>query len=74
MALNMDDVFQKLGEATESVENEITDLLENMDTSNTKQVLELQQYMQKWSITIQTQSNTFKVIGDGIKSTVQNIR
>ena len=43
MALNMDDVFQKLGEATESVENEITDLLENMDTSNTKQVLELQQ-------------------------------
>jgi type III secretion protein F len=74
MALNMDDVFQKLGEATESVENEITDLLENMDTSNTKQVLELQQYMQKWSITIQTQSNTVKVIGDGIKSTVQNIR
>ncbi len=74
MSLNMDAIFSKLGEATQNVEDDIASHMETMDSSNTTDVLKLQQMMQKWTIATQVQSNTVKTIGDGIKSTVQNIR
>ncbi|WP_461833090.1 EscF/YscF/HrpA family type III secretion system needle major subunit [Desulfothermus sp.] len=74
MTLNLDNIYNKLGEATTSIEDEIAQHLETMDSSNTTDVLKLQQLMQKWSIATQVQSNTLKTIGEGIKSTVQNIR
>jgi len=74
MKLNMDAVFQKLGQATESVEKDMRSHMETMDAANTMDVMKLQQMMQKWTIATQVQSNTIKTIGDGIKSTVQNIR
>ncbi len=74
MSLNMDAVFSKLGQATQKVEDDIASHMETMDSSNTTDVLKLQQMMQKWTIATQVQSNTVKTIGDGIKSTVQNIR
>jgi type III secretion protein F len=74
MSLNMDAVFQKLGQATQNLEGDIAKHVESMDPSNTMDVLKMQQMMQKWTIATQVQSNTVKTIGDGIKSTVQNIR
>ena len=74
MELNMDSVFQKLGQSTESVEKEMGAHMKTMDSANTMDVMKLQQMMQKWSIATQLQSNTIKTIGDCIKSTVQNIR
>ncbi len=74
MSLNMDAVFQKLGEATQSVEDKITQQINNMDPSNTADVLKLQQLMQRWSIAVQIQTNTVKTISEGLRATVQNIR
>lgn len=74
MTLNMDAVFEKLGEATSQIEDDINSELETMDPSNTTDMLKMQQLMQKWSLAVQVQSNTTKTIGDGLKSTVQNIR
>ena len=74
MTLNLDNIYNKLGETTRSIEDDIAQHLETMDSSNTSDVLRLQQLMQKWSIATQVQSNTLKTIGEGIKSTVQNIR
>ena len=74
MALNIDAVFAKLGQATEKVGDDMADFMNTMDSSNTVDVMKLQQMMQKWSIATQVQSNTIKTIGEGIKSTVQNIR
>ena len=74
MALNMDAVFAKLGEATQNMESEIRSHTKTMDSANTTDVMKLQQMMQKWTIATQVQSNTMKTIGEGIKSTVANIR
>jgi len=74
MTLNLDNIYNKLGQTTSSIEDEIAEHLQTMDSSNTTDVLKLQQLMQKWSIATQVQSNTLKTIGEGIKSTVQNIR
>ena len=74
MALNMDAVFSKLGQATTNLEDDISTFTGKMDSGNTEDVMKLQQMMQKWSIAMQVQSNTMKTIGDGIKSTVQNIK
>jgi hypothetical protein len=70
----MDAIFNKLGESSSSIESEIKKHSESMDPANHVDVIKLQQMMQKWTIAIQIQSNTLKTIGDGIKSTVQNIR
>lgn len=63
-ALNMAAVFDKLDQiqGTES------------DPTNPDDILKMQQMMQKWTIATQLQSNTLKTMGDGIKSTIQNIR
>jgi|GEM_PF-1654241 hypothetical protein len=74
MALNMDAVFSKLGEATNQIEGDIESHLNSMDSSNTTDMLKLQQMMGKWQIATQTQSNTTKTISEGLKSMTQNIR
>ncbi len=74
MSLNMDKVFDKLGASVDKVEKDIETFLNKMDSSNTADVMKLQKLMQKWSIATQVQSNTLKNIGDGIKSTVANMR
>ncbi len=74
MSLNMDKVFDKLGASVNKVEKDIETFLNKMDSSNTADVMKLQKLMQKWSIATQVQSNTLKNIGDGIKSTVANMR
>ena len=74
MTLNMDAVFNKMGQATQEVEDNIASFMDSMDPSNTTDVLKLQQMMQKWTIATQLETNVVKTIGDGIKSTVQNIR
>ena len=74
MSVNLDAVFSKLGQATEKVEKNMREHMKNMDSSNTEDVMELQRIMQKWTITTSVQSNTIKNIGEGIKSTVANIK
>ncbi len=74
MGINMDDVFAKLGRATQGVEDDMTKFMDTMDSSNSTDLMELQRFMQKWTIATQVQSNTLKTLGEGIKSTVQNIR
>jgi type III secretion apparatus needle protein len=74
MTLNIDQVFSKLGEATQGLEGKISDFMGEMDSANTADVMKLQHMMQKWTVATQVQSNTIKTIGEGLKSTVQNIR
>lgn len=74
MAVNLDAVFSKLGQAANKVEDKMTQHMETMDSANTVDIMKLQQMMQKWTIATQLQSNTIKTIGEGIKSTVANIR
>jgi type III secretion apparatus needle protein len=72
--LNMDDVFSKLGSSTETLESDIKTKLGSFDPSDPAAMIEMQLAMQKWTIATQVQSNTIKTIGEGIKSTVQNMR
>ena len=72
--LNMDDVFSKLGSSTETLESDIKTKLGSFAPSDPAAMIEMQLAMQKWTIATQVQSNTIKTIGEGIKSTVQNMR
>jgi hypothetical protein len=74
MPLNMDAIYTKLTESVTKLEDEISSFSETMDPANTVDVMKLQQYMQKWSINTQVESNTLKTIGEGIRSMTQNLK
>ena len=74
MSLNMDVIYEKLSQAVIKLEEEIVTFSETMDPANTVDVMKLQQYMQKWGINTQVESNTMKTIGDSIRTMTQNIK
>ncbi|MFH0787902.1 MAG: EscF/YscF/HrpA family type III secretion system needle major subunit [Pseudomonadota bacterium] len=74
MSLNMDVIYEKLSQAVIKMEDEIVTFSETMDPANTVDVMKLQQYMQKWGINTQVESNTMKTIGDSIRTMTQNIK
>lgn len=74
MPINMDSVFDKLGQATKATGDNLEKEISDIDPSDTTAVMKMQYLMQKWTITTNVESNTIKTIGDSIKSMVQNIR
>lgn len=74
MSLNMDVIYEKLSQAVIKMEDEIVTFSDTMDPANTVDVMKLQQYMQKWGINTQVESNTMKTIGDSIRTMTQNIK
>lgn len=70
-ALNLDAVFNG-GEGGPS--SPIESQGNSMDSSSDEDTQELQQMMQKWTISTQLQSESEKTVSTGIKSTVKNIR
>jgi len=74
MPVNMDAIFDKLGEATQTAGDNLKEQIANIDPSDTTAVMQMQYLMQKWTITTNIESSTIKTIGDSIKSMVQNFR
>ncbi|MBF0103128.1 MAG: hypothetical protein HQK77_19690 [Desulfobacterales bacterium] len=72
--LDLDRVFDTFGAATSNLEGEITTFSETMNPNNSADLMKLQNLMQKWTMASQTQSNVLKSVGEGMKSTVGNIR
>lgn len=74
--LNFTDMNTRLQEAVNGVEERFEADLEAFDpaTASSADMISLQVGMQKWSLATQLQTNTLKTVGDGLKSTVSNIR
>lgn len=66
----------RLGEVVDQIETSFQDELESFDpqTASSADLIQLQAGMQKWTIATNLQTNTLKTVGEGLKSTVQNIR
>jgi type III secretion apparatus needle protein len=74
MPINLDSVFEKLGQATKTAGDNLEEDIKDLDPSDTPAVMAMTYKMQKWTIATNLESNTIKTIGDSIKSMVQNIR
>jgi len=74
MSLNMDQVYDKMAKSIDSMESQTKDFMEKMDPNKTQDTLQLQQYMQKWSITTNLATNLMSTLKEGTKNVVSNIR
>jgi len=72
--INLDDMNKALNTMTEAREKDLNSKLSKADAGDMKEMLALQQDMQKWTLATNLQTNAMKTLSDGIKSTIQNIR
>lgn len=77
MGMNINDVFARMGQATQAAETELNDQIDRVkqgNNSNPADLVALQQKMQQWTMATNLQSNTLKALGEAMKSVTQNIR
>jgi len=72
--INLDQMNNSLTTMTDKREKDLSSKLDKADPSDMKEMLSLQQDMQKWTLATNLQTNAMKTLSDGIKSTIQNIR
>jgi len=72
--INLDQMNNSLTTMTDKREKDLSSKLDKADPSDMKEMLALQQDMQKWTLATNLQTNAMKTLSDGIKSTIQNIR
>ncbi|PTX91924.1 hypothetical protein DB346_23490 [Verrucomicrobia bacterium LW23] len=72
--LNVGQVFDSMGTANKNLENDIRSFQQTMDPNSQMDLIQLQKYMQDWTIQTQMQSNIIKSMGDALKNSVSNLR
>jgi len=72
--INLDQMNNSLTTMTDKREKDLSSKLDKADPSDMKEMLSLQQDMQKLTLATNLQTNAMKTLSDGIKSTIQNIR
>ena len=74
--VNLTDVRDTMVTAVDAMNVDLADALNavNADPGNTAAMFELQYEIQRWTLGVQTESNTIKGLGDTLKSVIQNLR
>lgn len=74
--INFDQMNTKFSTAVAGLETDLGQQLADFDpkTATSADMINLQMGLQKWTMATQLQSNALKTIGDGLKSTVSNLR
>ncbi|WP_028879863.1 type III secretion system needle filament subunit SctF [Terasakiella pusilla] len=75
MSFDMKSMSSNLNSVVTQKANELETLSKNPNgLDDTAHMLEMQQAMQKWSMSINLQSTMMKSYGDAVKSIIQNMR
>ena len=70
---NYNQISNTMGQATGAVENQLSSFSKSMDPGNASDMIKMQQLTQQWSLAINLQSTTMKLISDTLKGVVQKI-
>lgn len=72
--MDVNSVFNKFQAAVDNVD--VSSLTKDYgeDGPSTQDLMNMQKAMQDWSLATSTQSNVLKALGEGMKSTIGNIR
>lgn len=71
--LNYAQISNTMGQQTSDVENRMRDFMGRMDPANASDMMQMQMMSQQWTLAVQMQSTTMKMIGDALKGVVQKI-
>jgi type III secretion protein F len=70
---NYNQISSTMGQSTSAVENQLSSFSQSMDPGNASDMIKMQQLTQQWSLAINLQSTTMKLISDTLKGVVQKI-
>ncbi|NIZ03792.1 EscF/YscF/HrpA family type III secretion system needle major subunit [Thalassospira lucentensis] len=73
MSLNFSSVGQSLGQNMKATESDFENFMQNMDSSDPSQMIQMQQKMQEWTLSVQMQTTTIKSLGDALHGVVQKM-
>ncbi|CAM2005069.1 EscF/YscF/HrpA family type III secretion system needle major subunit [Acanthopleuribacter pedis] len=74
--ITLDSINASIAERVAALEASLAAEMDNYDaaTADQQSLIRLQMGLQKWTMATNLQSNALKTLGDGLKSTVSNIR
>lgn len=73
MSLNFNSVGQSLGNNMQASEADFSNFMQNMDASDPSQMIQMQQKMQEWTLSVQMQTSTIKALGDALRGVIQKM-
>ncbi|MBC05438.1 EscF/YscF/HrpA family type III secretion system needle major subunit [Thalassospira sp.] len=73
MSLNFNSVGQSLGNNMKANEADFESFMQNMDSSDPSQMIEMQRKMQEWTLSVQMQTSTIKALGDALRGVIQKM-
>ena len=73
MSLNFNSVGQSLGNNMKTSEADFENFMQNMDASDPTQMIQMQQKMQEWTLSVQMQTTTIKSLGDALRGVIQKM-
>ncbi|MCC9620344.1 EscF/YscF/HrpA family type III secretion system needle major subunit [Thalassospira sp. MA62] len=73
MSLTFNSIGQSLGNNMKASENDFNNFMQNMDSSDPSQMIEMQRKMQEWTLSVQMQTSTIKSLGDALRGVIQKM-
>ena len=70
---NYNQINNTMGQSTSAVESALTSFSKTMDPGNASDMIKMQQLTQQWTLALNLQSTTMKLISDTLKGVVQKI-
>lgn len=71
MGINFNQINQTIGQQTKAAEGDLKSWQGKMDPNSSADMLQMQQKMQKWSLTTNLQSTVIKELSDALKGVIQ---
>jgi type III secretion protein F len=72
-AFNYNQIANTMGNATNGLEANLRSFSQTMDPNSTADLIRLQNLTQQWTMAVDLQSTTIKLVGDTLKGVVQKI-
>lgn len=72
-SFNYNQINNTMGQATNALEANLRSFSQSMDPSSTADLINLQHLTQQWTMAVNLQSTTIKMVGDTLKGVVQKV-
>ncbi len=73
IGFNYQQITNTMGQSSAATETQLSNFMKTMDPGNASDMIKLQHLTQQWSVAVNLQSTTVKMIGDALKGIVQKV-
>lgn len=71
--VNFGHISETMGRSTGRLESNMQSFMKNYDETSTRDMIKLQQMSSQWSMAVNLQSTTMKLVADTLKGIVQKV-